>query len=81
MFFCVLHVVSWCFTFVRNCIIISLTVFNLQRGHKYMFEMAMLNVQRATTPKVGKPELQCSANCLKVLYIYVKFRENISNGI
>ena len=50
--FCVLHVDSWCFTFVRNFIIISHTVFNLQSGHEYMVEMAMFNVQRAITPKV-----------------------------
>ena len=39
-------------------------------------------VQRAITPKVGKPELQfmCSACPLIVLYICLKFRENISNG-
>ena len=44
---------------------------------------AILNVQRAVTPKLGKPELRCmsSAHCLMVLYICVKFRENIRNGI
>ena len=44
-----------------------------------MVEMAMFNVQRAITPKVGKPELRfmCSALWLIVLYICVKFRENI----
>ena len=48
-----------------------------------MVEMAMFNVQRAETPKVGKPELQfmCSARHLRVLYIYVKFSENISDHI
>ena len=48
-----------------------------------MVEMAMFNVQRALTPKVGKPELRlmCSAHCLIVLYIYVEFHENISDGI
>ena len=47
-----------------------------------MVEMAMFNVQRAITQKVGKPELQfmCSAHPLIVLYIYVKFGENISDG-
>ena len=57
-------------------------VFNLQNGHEYMVEMAMFNVQRTITPKVGKPELQfvCSACCLMVLYICVKFHENITNG-
>ena len=43
----------------------------------------MCNVQRAITPKVGKPELRfmCSALCLMLLYICVKFRENTTNGI
>ena len=58
-------------------------VFNLQGGHEYMVEMAMVNVQRAITPKVGKPELRfmCSARCLIVFYICVKFGENISDDI
>ena len=58
-------------------------VFNLQSGHEYMVEMAICNVQKAKTPKVDKPELQfmCSALHLMVLYIFVKFRENIMNGI
>ena len=48
-----------------------------------MVEMAKFNVQRAIPPKIGKPELwfMCSAHRLMVLYIAVKFRENISNGI
>ena len=48
-----------------------------------MVEMAMFNVQRAITPKVGKPELQfmCSAHCLIMLFIYVKFPDTISDGI
>ena len=39
-----------------------------------MEAMAMLNVQRVFTPKVGKPELQfmCCAHHLIVLYISVK---------
>ena len=43
----------------------------------------MFNVQRAKTPKVGKSELQfmCSALRLIMLYICVKFCENITNGI
>ena len=71
-----------CFTFVRNFIIISQTVFNLQSGHKYMVEMAMFNVQRAITPKAGKPELRfmCSARRLIVFYICVKFCKNISDS-
>ena len=36
---------------------ISQTVFNLHSVHKYMVEIAMLNVERAVTPKVGEPEL------------------------
>ena len=43
----------------------------------------MFNIQRVITLKVGKPELQimCSTCCLMVLYICVKFHENITNGI
>ena len=43
----------------------------------------MFNVQRAITPKVGKPELwfMSSAHCLELFYIGVKFYENISKGI
>ena len=48
-----------------------------------MVEMAIFNVQRAITPKVGKSELRFmySARCLIVLYICVKFGEKISDGI
>ena len=48
-----------------------------------MVEMTMFNVQRAITPNEGTPELQfmCSASCLMVLYICVKFCENITHGI
>ena len=51
-------------------------VFNL---HKYMVEMAMFNVQRAIAPKVVKPELwfMWSAHHLIVIYICVKFGENV----
>ena len=47
-----------------------------------MVERAKFNVQRAITQEVGKPELRfmCSACCLMVLYICVKFGENISNS-
>ena len=34
---------------------ISQKVFNLKNRHEYMVEMAMVNVQRTITPKVGKP--------------------------
>ena len=40
----------------------------------------MFNTQRAITPKVGKPQLlfMCFAHRLIVLYIGVKFCENIT---
>ena len=62
---------------------ISQTVFNLQSGHEYMVEMAVCNVQKEITPKVDKSELWfiCSALCVNVVYIGVKLRENITNGI
>ena len=61
---------------------ISLTVFNSQRGHEVLVEMAIFNVQRSKTPKVGNSEVgfMCSAHRLVVFYICVKFHENISNG-
>ena len=79
---CVLHIISWCFTLVRSFIKISGTVFNLQSGHEYMVEMAIFNVQRAITLNVGKLELRFmrSARHLIMLYIWVKFCENISNS-
>ena len=50
---------------MRNFIIISKMVFNLQSRHQYIAEMAMFNVLRAITPKVGKPELWfMSSACL-----------------
>ena len=47
-----------------------------------MVEMAVFNIQRAITQKVGKPELQFmgSAHCLMVFNICVKFHENMSSG-
>ena len=38
------------------------------------------NVQRAVTPKAGNSELRflCFANSIMVIYICIKFRENIS---
>ena len=54
-----------------------------ERTRYYMVEMAMFNIKRAITPKVDKPELwfMCSTCPLTVLYIYVKFGENISDSI
>ena len=45
----------------------------------YMVEMAIFNIQRAITLKVGKQELQfmCSACHLIEFNICVKFLENI----
>ena len=62
---------------------ISQTVFNLQSGHEYIVEMAMFNVQRTINQKEDTSELQfmCSAYYLMMLYICVKFFENITNGI
>ena len=47
-----------------------------------MVEMAMINVQRAITSKVGLPELRfiSSARRLIVFYICMKFPGNISKG-
>ena len=51
-------------------------MFNVQR---VIIEWAMFNVQRVITPK--ELWFMCSAPCLMVLNICVKFCENISNGI
>ena len=55
-------------------------VFNLQRAHEYMAEMAMFNVQKTTIPKVGKPELQfmCFARHLIVHISFVKISWTVS---
>ena len=42
---------------------ISYTVFNLQSRHKYLVEMAMFNVQRAVTPKLGIPGVTIHEFC------------------
>ena len=51
-------------------------VFKLWSGRE------IVNTQRATTPKVGKPELgfMYSARCLMVFNVCVKFHENMSSG-
>ena len=43
--------------------------------------MKIVNTQRAITPTVGKPELwfMCSALCLMVFNVCVKFHENMSS--
>ena len=47
-----------------------------------MVEMAIFNIQRAITLKVGKQELRfmCSARCLMVFNVCVKFHENMSSS-
>ena len=44
--------------------------------------MKIVNTQRALTPKVGKSEILflCSACCLMVFNVCVKFHENMSSG-
>ena len=44
--------------------------------------MKIVNTQRAITPKEGKPEsrFMCSARCLMVYNICVKFHENVSSS-
>ena len=53
------------------------TIFKIQSGHYCMVEMAIFNIQRAISLKVGKQELwfMCSARCLMVFNICVKFHE------
>ena len=47
-----------------------------------MVEMAIFNIQRAITPKIGKPELwfMCSARCFMVFNVCVKIHENMLSG-
>ena len=55
-----------------------LNCYELTEWTRDMVEMATFNVQRAITPKVGKPELRflCSVCCHIVLYIYKRARDN-----
>ena len=47
-----------------------------------MTEITIYNVQRVASPKAGNSELWflCSAYHIMVIYICVKFQENISNS-
>ena len=47
-----------------------------------MIWITINNVQRAITPKAGNSELLflCFAKCIIVIYICIKFHENISNS-
>ena len=56
---------------------------NMSSGFKVMERTRKyVNTQREITPKVGKQELRftCSAHCLMVFIVCVKFYENMSNG-
>ena len=55
----------------------SLTVFELWSGHEY----TIVEFQRGITPKLYRQELRslCFAGRLMMLYICMKFRENILN--
>ena len=48
----------------------------------YGADTKIVSIQRAISPKVGKPELQfmCSACRLMVFNICVKYHENMSNN-
>ena len=48
-----------------------------------MMEMAIFNIQRAISLKVGNQELwfMCSARCPIVFNICVEFHENMSSGL
>ena len=76
---CILHIISWWYTFAYSFKKISLFLSIL---NKYITGIIIFKVQRAITPKVGKPELWLlnSAPCLMTLYICVKFCQNIWNG-
>ena len=47
-----------------------------------LWDKKIVNIQRAMSPKVGKPELgfMCSARRLMVFNICVKFHENMPSG-
>ena len=53
--------------------------FSSYRVDTYITEITIFNVQRVITPKVGKAEVwfMCSAPYLMMLYICVKFYQNI----
>ena len=57
--------------------------FSSYNGQKYITEITIFKVQKAITQKVGQPVLQflCSAPRLMMLYICVKFHQNIWNGL
>ena len=60
----------------------SQRVFNLQSGHEYMVENGYVQCSKGNYAESRQPKLQfmCSACRLMVLYICVKFGENMMNG-
>ena len=70
------------FTFLQGFKEISETVFKLQKGHMYMTWLTSDNVQRVVTPNANNSELLFLyfANCIMVIYLCIKFEENISNN-
>ena len=68
--------------FLKSFKKISETIFKLKKGNMYMTRTPIYNVQRVLTPKAGYSELWflCSAHHIVVIYICVKFQENISNS-
>ena len=73
------HAILCCFTFLQGFKKISETIF---KGHKYMTGITNYNVQRVVTPKAGNSEswFLCSAHHIVVIYICIRFQENISNS-
>ena len=73
---CFLHVVWWCFKFLWNFMKISWTNIGvIERTTNY-------HVQFQNSRTIYRQELQfvCSARRLMMLYISIKFHENILNG-
>ena len=63
---------------------ISQMVFNLQSRHEHMVERYIYKVQRAITPKVGKPELLFKNSAdylikLRFLRNFIKISDTTSN--
>ena len=77
----VLHVVSWCLTFLQSFMKLSVRVLKIQSKYKYMTEITIYNIHRAMLSKVCEPELWfiCSACHLIVVNISLKFHEIIWN--
>ena len=72
-----------CIMVIYICIKFQETILNkLQSGHKYITKITIFKVQRAVTLKVDKTELWflCSAPRLMMLYICLKFHQNIWSG-